>query len=402
MDPEPYSTLERVDFPETVTTTLAQPIVVYPTLETLTQPTTMLIQMSNGEEAVFINKLPEPTVSWAYKSGTQYPASEKLPRIGSCMSYLLKEFPMLEVFSVDRKRKTYNAYCLTCDRKYSRISAADLKVHFTSTKHIQRASVPPDSDAKEIIRRQVYLKKYSDFVIYNEVDQTLTCKFCLVQLPFQSNKLISHRRTLRHQNAAGVDCPQDKVRLAKLRQAVVREFADVVSTVTETDRQVNESLFEQHKLPEETTLKADDIFCKICYQKITSTGGRYRSAIKSHLRSARHRKEVEAQARNAAIESQKKRPVKMPLRKISTFKHDDEDLKELARVFAEAKLPVSQCDKGLRKVTQAIVHRRVSTPALKRGFQLLNEGEFSQGVCIGLNFTYLFLFAEKRQPGAAY
>ncbi|KAH9398189.1 hypothetical protein TYRP_019197 [Tyrophagus putrescentiae] len=321
---------------------------------------------------------PQPA-TWHYKTGAQFPAEEKTPRKGSVLAATLERFPMIEILSVEKKGRTYGAYCHTCDSSYSRISARSLSDHVFSSMHERRSLVPADAanvDRKEHARRQLILsnKKFADFIVLHE-DQTLSCKYCNVELQFLNDKLSAHRHTLKHKMAAGqrsIDLTEGE-RLAKI-QALMRQFPDVVGMVTDMDVHVNEEYFEHYKAREQITLQLNDIFCKICRRKFVRTDPNgYRDAIRDHLKTKQHKRALEslqAQA-DGDGDGSKVKPAKLPPKKISTYRHDPEDLKEAARALIQAKMTPSQCDRSSGRVIQAVVRRQISSSSIVKGLQLL-------------------------------
>lgn len=326
----------------------------------------------------------EPS-QWIYKSGSQYPPDEKRPRKGSVLAATLEKFPMIEILSVEKKGRTYVAFCHSCQTDYTRISARSLSDHVFSSMHERRLLIPQnaDVDRKEHARRQLILsnKKFADFIVLHE-DQTLSCKFCNIPLPFLNDKLSAHRHTLKHKHAAGqaeIDLTESE-RVAKLR-ALVRQFPDVLDMVTEMDKQMNEAYFEHYKSPDQITLQVNDIFCKICRRKFVRTDPNgYRDAVRDHLKTKQHKRALESSqlATGSSADDQRPvKPVKAPPKKISTYRHDPEDLKEAARTLIQAKMTPSQCDRSSGRVIQAVVHRQISSSSIVKGLQLLGAGNIS-------------------------
>lgn len=337
------------------------------------------------EEVTIVTTYSEPVQpipsQWIYKSGSQFPPNEKKPRKGSVLAATLEKFPMIEVLAVEKKGRTYVAFCHSCQTNYTRISARSLSDHVFSSMHERRLLIPPQAavDRKEHARRQLILsnKKFLDFIVLHE-DQTLSCKFCNIPLPFLNDKLSAHRHTLKHKIAAGtlkIDLTESE-RLAKL-QALVRQFPDVLGMVTEMDKQMNEAYFEHYKSPDQITLQVNDIFCKICRRKFVRTDPNgYRDAVRDHLKTKQHKRALESSQMATTDDGDQKqvKPVKAPPKKISTYRHDPEDLKEAARTLIQAKMTPSQCDRPSGRVIQAVVHRQISSSSIVKGLQLLGAG----------------------------
>lgn len=314
---------------------------------------------------------------YAYKNGTQYPVDFEMPKNGTILRTLLETCPMIEIVTVRNKesKNFYNAICHSCQKEYKSCSANDLYAHTTKPMHKRRLAAPrlSDVDAKEHSRRQLLISnpKFTPFLQLQD-DQTLWCKWCNVQLPFTNSRISTHRYTTKHLAAASETEHGTLTEAERLKvlQKIVDTHPDALALVTEFDKKINDEYFEPYKRPDQITLQVNDLYCKICRQKINSINPlRYYDAVKSHLKSKRHLREVEAQA--SILPGDRRRPPK----KITTFRHDPEDLKELARVFTETKLPITKCDVTLRKVTQATIHRRVSTASLKKVIQSIDANK---------------------------
>ncbi len=318
---------------------------------------------------------------WVYESGSQFPLSEKAPQKGSVLKKTLEENLMIEVQEKRRKGSVhiFTVLCHSCQKKYKSQTAQKLKEHVSSVFH-QKSLLPETvKKNKEKARRQLILsnKKFADFIVLHE-DQTLWCKYCNVELQFLSNKLSDHRHSLKHKTAAGqkpIDLTEAE-RLAKI-QKLVSQFPDVVGMVTDMDVHVNEEYFEHYKEKEEITLQLNDIFCKICRRKFVRTDPNgYRDAIRRHLKTEQHKKALESTQQQADDEDGSKvKPAKSPPKKISTYRHDPEDLKEAVRHSCEANLSSSQCSKAGRKIIQSVIGRTMSAWAMSKGFALVDSGK---------------------------
>lgn len=321
-----------------------------------------------------------PARVYVYKSGAQYPEKLIKPREGSVLDVLLQNNPMIEILSVHKKGTDnyFTAACHSCQKEYKSCNATGLLNHTTSPIHKRRLSVSmhgfSDVDVKELSRRKLLIsnKKFAPF-LYLQDDQTLFCKWCNVQLPFKNDKITAHRYTVKHQAAADIHEANTFTEAEKLKHLhkVVNMYPDVLALVSEYDKKINDEYFEPYKTADQITLQVNDLYCKICRQKLNSSNpNHYIKSVRSHINSKRHLREVELHA--SIPPGDRRRSPK----KITTFRHDEEDLKELARVFTETKLPISKCDVALRKVTQATIHRRVSTKSLKKVIESLDTSNF--------------------------
>ena len=318
---------------------------------------------------------------WVYESGSQFPLNEKAPRKGSVLEKTLEENLMIEILEKRRKGsvRIFTVKCHSCQKIYKGQSAQKLKEHVSSVLHQKRLTPEVVKKNQEKSHRQSILssKKFADFLVLHE-DQTLSCKYCKVPLPFLKAKLSIHMHSLKHKIAAGqksIDLTEAE-RLAKI-QALMRQFPDVVGMVTDMDVHVNEEYFEHYKSKEKITLQLNDIFCKICRRKFDRTNPNcYRDAIREHLKTDQHKQALErTQQQVDNGDGSKVKPAKSPPKKISTWQHDPEDLKEAARHSCEANLSSSQCSKAGRKIIQSVIGKTISAKSMNKGFELVNSGK---------------------------
>lgn len=242
---------------------------------------------------------------WPYISGHQYPETLKLKARTSLYNTLSK-YSEIEVINHYPKKKAYHAHCHACVLEWPCTAAQSLERHVASLKHQQSLTDVPVFEQK----RKAILEnpKFSSFIKVE--NDTVTCKYCLIELSWRNDQLHSHLNTRRHHEAEAlarnrplsID-PNDPERLKKLK-ALERQFPDVVSLATEIDLTIHYEFFERYKEndnDEKQTLRLNDLFCKVCRRKFdrTSVHG-YRSAIREHIKTKQHEKAAERQ-KNAQL-----------------------------------------------------------------------------------------------------
>lgn len=325
---------------------------------------------------------------WKYKSGQQYP-SLWTPLPGTSIDKTLTNHKMIEVLAINGKN--FSAVCHACKEEYKNTSARNLAAHVESLKHKHYLQIDPLSsiDPKEQVRRQGILENVAFSTFLQFEDGLLSCKFCKVELPFDSNKLHAHSIKLEHQSkiasmTSGIQQfkvdNSDPNRLAKM-QALVAKYRGQLALVTKADLLAN-SLLES--FASNSSIELNDIYCTTCRQVFDRIDpNRFRQAIQEHFITERHtkavtkkedRKKEEEKRIQSGIQS---RAPTTPPRKISHFRTSEEELKEVGRHFVSTNLAVSQCDSTNHRLADGIVHRPVSAKGMLKGISLLAEGNCS-------------------------
>lgn len=272
--------------------------------------------------------VPEP--QYPYTSGFQFPPGIERP--GRILNTVLTENPMIEVFSMETVDSDvtmchyYTAYCHTCKKHYDRSTSAKLRDHVKTIRHKRCITLPQlmgVDDVKEQDRRLSLFsnKRFVPFLELHEDDHSLWCKWCNVQLPWDYKRINTHRFTVAHQGQAEDNeavAITETEKLKKLR-ILISKYPNVLALVTEFDKQVNDLYFDYDKSPDEISLQVNDLYCKICRQKINSCNpSDFGKAVRSHVESKRHLKEVEKQQQQQS--SSTDNPLRMKPRKISTYR----------------------------------------------------------------------------------
>lgn len=157
-------------------------------------------------------------------------------------------------------------------------------------------------------------------------------------------------------------------------EELVNIFSGLLALVTEYDKKTNDEFLEYYKTPEQITLKVNDLYCKVCMQKIDLNNTNiisYGKFVFEHFKTEQHIIKVEKQQQKekekSDCENRKPlmRPATLPPKKIITsLQPDNADLQQLARTFIDLKLPFSECDGAHRLITLGAIHRRVSPETL--------------------------------------
>lgn len=310
--------------------------------------------------------------SLIYLTGKQYPDNLKL-RPKTSLSNTLTKCREIEIIAA--YPKAYRAKCHACAIEWPKTEAKSLERHVASSKHQDSLTGVSIVERK---RSAILNNPKFSFLVSNE--DRVSCKFCSMQLSFNSSKLHAHLNSKYHQEAVSKANNEpfstnlnDRERLSRL-QSLAREFQNI-ALVSEIDYAIHCQIFESHKGSKQT-LHINDIYCTCCRRKFerSSING-YRSAIKEHNNTAQHQKRINKPSLIVNSTFSLIRPPKSPIKKISPYKHDPEDLKELARHVSTTNLSSSQVGTSLRRITSALIHRSASWSGLKRGYRLLSQGK---------------------------
>ncbi len=321
------------------------------------------------------------------------------------MDSILTKHPMIEVFSLDRKETIYyfNAYCHSCKTEFKRSTAQMLSKHCASLVHDRRLNLRDnmtEGEVKEQARRQLILsnKKFTSFLEVRK-EESLWCKWCSVQLQYSYDKVTAHRYTIKHMSNAEEETeePQftEEIKLKKLHK-LVNMFPDFLALVTDFDKRINDEIFEYYKTPDQITLQVNDLYCKPCRRKLTRANFRsLHKSVAEHFKSKKHKAEVEKQLAAVGSNGEKMRAALEPPKKICVRRHDQADLRELARASVEANLPIFQSGRSMRNVVLSTIHRPASSAAMKLGVELLNNGNCCFCCLLYFSNTKLFRFPQR-------